>query len=396
MKKQYSVALFPTAVILVLIIVSSAASASISETRITYHGTVSNPAIYGNSIAWQDWRNGNSTIYVFDTSTKKEIHITDKSNQTNPAIYGNRVVWYEYPGLNGPTIYTYDLSTKQETPLVSGDIREPAIYGNRVVYFAQAGEAIMIYDFTNKLSTMISGPNDMAREPTINGNKIVWCYGYNSEGGDISMYDLSTSQETLITTHGSTEKPEIYDNKIVWQDKRNGNWDIYMYDLFTKKETQITTNASDSINPVIYGNNIVWQDNRNGNWDIYVYNLTTHQQIHTINKSDQVAPAIYSNKVVWTDYRNGRPDIYMGTFCFLPIAAFNASPTTGKHPFNVKFTDKSTDACSWYWDFGDKINSRLRNPVHEYTKAGKYTVALKVKNAGGSNIVKKTDYITVK
>jgi PKD repeat protein len=80
-----------------------------------------------------------------------------------------------------------------------------------------------------------------------------------------------------------------------------------------------------------------------------------------------------------------------------PVAAFFASPTTGKHPLNVKFTDKSTGApTSWYWSFGDKSTSTAQNPTHKYTKAGKYTVSLTVKNAAGSSTVKKTSYITVK
>jgi len=80
-----------------------------------------------------------------------------------------------------------------------------------------------------------------------------------------------------------------------------------------------------------------------------------------------------------------------------PVAAFSASPTTGKHPLNVKFTDKSTGSpTSWYWNFGDKSTSTTHNPTHKYTKAGKYTVSLTVKNTAGSNTVKKTSYITVK
>ena len=84
----------------------------------------------------------------------------------------------------------------------------------------------------------------------------------------------------------------------------------------------------------------------------------------------------------------------MGTISFLPVAAFTASPTTGKHPLSVKFTDKSTDAYYWSWNFGDKTSSTLPSPTHKYTKAGKYTVSLKVKNAAGSNT--KTMSITVK
>jgi PKD repeat protein len=62
----------------------------------------------------------------------------------------------------------------------------------------------------------------------------------------------------------------------------------------------------------------------------------------------------------------------------------------------VKFTDKSSDAYYWSWDFGDKTTSTLPGPTHKYIKAGKYTVTLTVKNAAGKNTLKKTNYITVK
>ena len=52
-----------------------------------------NPAIYGNTIVWQDIRNGNWDVYIYDLSTKKEIHTTSSANQMNPSIYGNKVVY---------------------------------------------------------------------------------------------------------------------------------------------------------------------------------------------------------------------------------------------------------------------------------------------------------------
>lgn len=111
-------------------------------------------------------------------------------------------------------------------------------------------------------------------------------------------------------------------------------------------------------------------------------------------------PKIYGNMAVYEDHRNSKDyksDIYLSALSYLPVASFSASPVSGKVPLTVKFTDKSTGSpTSWSWNFGDKTISTTRNPTHEYSKAGKYTVTLTVKNAAGSKTVKKTGYITVK
>lgn len=72
-KKLFSASLVSTVVILFLILVSSIASASIAETRITTHGTASTPAIYGNTVVWQDGRNVNYEIYALDLSSKRKL-----------------------------------------------------------------------------------------------------------------------------------------------------------------------------------------------------------------------------------------------------------------------------------------------------------------------------------
>jgi beta propeller repeat protein len=336
--KLHSAALASVGVILFLIIVSSTASASISETRITTSGKANNPAIYGNNIVWQDTRNGNSAIYSFDLSTKKETHITDKSDQKEPAIYGNKVVYVR----NETDICMYDLSAKKVTTIDSSlpefPVLDPAIYGNLITWEFDQPDSIdakiCYYDLSTRENGFFGGLSSNWGSSIFN-KRIVWTSG-DTGNNNVVMHDFSTSQDTLISQSGKADTSDIYGDKIVWQDKRNGNWDIYMYDLSTKKETQITTNSADSINPVIYGNNIVWQDNRNGNWQIYAYDLITHQQIHTTDKSDQVMPAIYNNKIMWTDYRSGKPNIYMGTISYLPVASFTASPTTGKHPLSAR------------------------------------------------------------
>lgn len=413
-RKLYSLALISTFLFLFLIVISSTASASISETRTVTQRSPENLAIYDNKLVWTNYENnGFIDIYMYDLSAKKESRITTKSYAFLSCIYGNRIVYLNNSNGEGRQyVYMYDLSTKKDTRIShSGEAQNLAIYNNRIVWSTNLvgnPSNIYMYDLSTNKETQIT-TSGVAYNPAIYGDRILWMSDINwGNGGvyaqgNIYMHNLSTGKQTKITTSGTVCLPtgsepcaDIYGDRIVWTDHRSGDLDIYMYDLSTKKETRITKNPSDSRNPVIYGNNIVWQDNRNGYWGIYAYDLVTHQQIHTSAMSDQIAPAIYGNKVVWIDYRNGNHDIYLGTINYLPVAAFSASPTSGKHPLNVQFTDKSKDAYYWYWDFGDKTTSKLSSPLHKYKTAGKYTVTLKVTNAAGSNTVKKTNYITVK
>ncbi len=67
-----------------------------------------------------------------------------------------------------------------------------------------------------------------------------------------------------------------------------------------------------------------------------------------------------------------------------PVATFGASPESGVHPLEVTFTDTSDGpVTSWSWDFGDGASSTAQHPVHTYTSAGLYTVALTAAGPGG-------------
>ncbi|GEO09137.1 hypothetical protein SAE01_16330 [Segetibacter aerophilus] len=67
-----------------------------------------------------------------------------------------------------------------------------------------------------------------------------------------------------------------------------------------------------------------------------------------------------------------------------PIAAFTASNTSGcTGPLVVSFQDASTGAISYKWSFGDGATSTLKNPTHDYTTPGTYSVSLTVTNTNG-------------
>lgn len=78
-----------------------------------------------------------------------------------------------------------------------------------------------------------------------------------------------------------------------------------------------------------------------------------------------------------------------------PAADFTAGPIIGLAPLTVNFTNFSTGATNYSWDFGDGNGSTAVNPINTYTTAGSYTVTLTAIGAGGTNSVVEVNYIVV-
>lgn len=64
----------------------------------------------------------------------------------------------------------------------------------------------------------------------------------------------------------------------------------------------------------------------------------------------------------------------------------NASATYSSTGNSVTFTNNSTGATSYAWDFGDGNNSTLANPTYSYAAGGNYTVTLTATNGSCSDV----------
>ncbi|MCC4770064.1 hypothetical protein FXV91_07580 [Methanosarcina sp. DH2] len=345
-----------------------------TETRLYPGIRIWNPSIYKDRIVWeQEDSTGNNAMvvmYNLSTSTSNMIAI---ERTGDPDIYEDRIVWTQDLWDFRSHVFMYNISTSTQTELTAEGVHEPAygsspaIYGDRIVWvhngiymftLASAGSPV---DNSNKeagTETQITTNGSYQSNPAIYGDRIVWQDSRNGKGigqsgyptgsWDIYMHDLSTHNEIQITNDSSDKgSPAIYEDRIVWDEWRNGNpevytynittsnktkiadgvsnhlviykdrivWainNIYMYNLSTSTEIQISTNASYQDYPAIYEDTIVWTDARKGNLDIHMYDFSTSTETQiTTNNSIQRLPDIYEDRIVWEDNRNENWDIYM-------------------------------------------------------------------------------------
>src|SRR5207247_4114910 len=108
---------------------------------------------------------------------------------------------------------------------------------------------------------------------------------------------------------------------------------------------------------------------------------------------------VFSNNVVFlTDNTGSSTNNVIGTGSTIPLASFQANPTTGFWPLTVNFTDNSSGTITnRFWDFGDGMttNTTATNLAHSYSGPGTNTVSLTINGPVGISTVVSNGYIVV-
>jgi len=129
-------------------------------------------------------------------------------------------------------------------------------------------------------------------------------------------------------------------------------------------------------------------------WDFGDGNTSTVQNPAHI----YVAAGIYNVSLNATNVGGSNVSTQLSfiTAAYTPVAGFTSNVTSGAVPLSVSFTDQSTNATAWYWDFGDGNTSALQNPTHTYMDVGTYNVNLTAINSiSGNDTLTRTGHITV-
>ncbi|MDQ1276416.1 MAG: hypothetical protein QG610_1994, partial [Euryarchaeota archaeon] len=186
--------------------------------------------------------------------------------------------------------------------------------------------------------------------------------------------------------------------------------DIYLYDLSSTVQNppvaEFTANVTSGTVPLV----VRFADTSTGvvpnswYWDFgdSIYSKHAMNATHTFTK-----PGIYDvTLTVANEAGNStvtKPSYITVTPPQAPVADFSTNITSGTAPLTVLFaaiseggsTSEIEAPKSWYWDFGDGINSRDSVAIHTFTKPGNYTIGLTVGNIIGNNTTTRPGYIVV-
>ena len=160
-------------------------------------------------------------------------------------------------------------------------------------------------------------------------------------------------------------------------------------------ESRVTLNfnvpAGTDLKLVAPGYSNLWRDQSTAD-NIYPFTLTNLLQIKTSTAGTTPGRYYY-----FYDWEVELPDCNSARSAL--TAFINDAEPTADFSFNmngasVTFSDQSTVASSYSWNFGDGSSSSLPNPTHTYSTEGTFTVELTVSNGCGTDVITKDVTIT--
>jgi gliding motility-associated-like protein len=105
----------------------------------------------------------------------------------------------------------------------------------------------------------------------------------------------------------------------------------------------------------------------------------------TIGSTVDAHPAVTSTYTVYGTDSSGCNDSTKFTLDLnsIPIDSFTSTAVSVCYPLQIQFSNTSSGAISYLWNFGDGVTSADQNPSHEFVKPGIYEVTLIAKSANG-------------
>jgi beta propeller repeat protein len=301
------------------------------------------PAVSGSTVVWQDNRNGNWDIYLWDGLTGETRRLTDEpADQVNPQIAGHWVVWEDYRNSivqkENPDIYLLDLQTGAETmvnsalavfggyectPAISDDLGFPVVtWIEKAPGISEQGRVFFrrYIDDTEEFRQAYQDSNTQTA-PWVTGQKLVWTDV--DEGGVYFRYVPDNSPTATKKLEEMPPEWVVTDlrssgDRIVWSewDPERWQWNVKYCELSIDMQNGTKRWLSEGewfqMDPAIDGDLVAWSDFRSGRADIYLFDLASGtERVLVSAASDQLQTALDGEIVAFRDTRNENNEIYL-------------------------------------------------------------------------------------
>ncbi len=200
---------------------------------------------------------------------------------------------------------------------------------------------------------------------------MIWQKSTGGTYDDWSLCAASLDSQNTIIAGGSIASDGDHQDACYSNDCRvmNGGWIV-------KLSNQCASNVASLFSYVQNGKTLTFQ-NQSTNAISY------HWDFGDGNSSTDINPThVYTNNGEYTVCLDANDSCGSKTYCVtiktctaLPVANFTITYSGG---VDIAFTDGSSNAVEWQWDFGDGGFASITNPTHSYNQNGTYTVTLTV------------------
>ena len=259
---------------------------------------------------------------------------------------------------HGVTTFSSNLDYQDEPGALNESFSD--IFGTAIEFFARPTNAnwLLGSDIGVTIRNM-SNPNSVGDPDTYMGNN--WYTGAADNGGVHTNSNVQNYWFYLLSQGGSGT---------------NDNADVY----------NVTGIGIVDAAAIAYRNNCFYLTNTSDYADSRFYSIQA-----AIDLFGACTQQVISTTNAWYAVGVG------GQFTFGVTANFTVDQTTScSVPFTVNFTNQSTNAGTFVWDFGDANTSTQNNPSHTYTNYGVYTVTLHADGgACGSDSIVQTALINL-
>lgn len=223
------------------------------------------------------------------------------------------------------------------------------------------------------------------------GNPTSWQWDFDNDG------NVDSTERNPVRTFTT---PGIYSVRLVAANA-NSTSTVTRTDLITAVTTIVpdfTVSATSGTAPLsVTFTDTSTQSPTAWEWD-FENDATADSTVQNPNHT-YTTPGTYTVRMTATNEAGSATETKTAfVSVFEPVVAnFTRTPTSGVAPLLVTFTNTSTGATSYAWDFDDdgNVDSTATSPTFNYTVSGTYNVTLTATGPGGVDVFEFTNCVQV-